>query len=438
MSRLVCLVTAGALFVLSTAPASAQVPRPERPYRGLFGSGVGVADQSLLASGTLAAGWDDNLLAAARGGSITTGPAVGPSGSLATVKAGLSYRYHRQTISFGATGTTAYRYFPTLNDEFVRTSHASLSFSSAPRPTRLFTVTASAAHQPYSLGSLFPSELGIEQAASDIFDIDTYISSEPRLSYAGSFMASEQLSRRTFFGAGYTYRRTHKPGDTTDYVYQSAGARLSHVLATGLSTYGGYTFAVGQSVDTKRHAYHRIDAGVNYNRALSFTRRTTLTFSTGSAVTERDLEFQFHLTGNVALTHEMGRSWATWVSYGRHVVYHETWREPGLGNAVVFGVGGSLNRRVDFKATGRVAFGTVGVQTNAPEFDHYYGTATLSYAMNRFIQAHATYGYYQHRYDDAVPLAALVPRSLERNSVRVGINLKAPLFERSRRADATR
>jgi hypothetical protein len=435
----VSLVAAGVLLVLSAAPARAQTPRPERPYRGLFGSGVGEADQSLVASATLTAGWDDNLLAAARGdSSITTGPAAGPSGTLGTAKGTLTYRYQRPTIGVSASGSTAYRYFPSLNNEFVRASQASISVTKAPRPSTLFSGSASAAHQPYTLGSLFPTETGLEQASSDIFDLDTYISTEPRMAYAASLTASEQLSRRTLLSGGYTYRRTQKPGDSTDYAYQSVGARLSHALGTGLSAYGGYGYALGRSLETERHAFHRIDAGLNYNKALSFTRRTTLMFGTGSGVTERDFEFQFHLLGKVSLTHEMGRTWATWVAYGRNIVYHETWREPGLGNAVVFGVGGSLSRRVDFKATGRVAFGTVGVQTNAPEFDHYYGTATINYAMTRYIQAHATYGYYQHRYDDDVPLAAVVPRSLERNSIRVGINLKAPLFERSRRADATR
>jgi hypothetical protein len=49
-----------------------------------------------------------------------------------------------------------------------------------------------------------------------------------------------------------------------------------------------------------------------------------------------------------------------------------------------------------------------------------------------------SYAYYQHVFDEAVPLAAGVPRSLERNSVRVAINLWAPIFHRARRTDASR
>ena len=40
--------------------------RPERPYRGLFASGLGAADHSLVATGSVGSGWDNNLLADTR------------------------------------------------------------------------------------------------------------------------------------------------------------------------------------------------------------------------------------------------------------------------------------------------------------------------------------------------------------------------------------
>jgi hypothetical protein len=48
---------------LADVPAYAQAPRPERPYRGLFGSNTANLDQQLAASASVGGGYDDNLLA---------------------------------------------------------------------------------------------------------------------------------------------------------------------------------------------------------------------------------------------------------------------------------------------------------------------------------------------------------------------------------------
>ena len=53
-----------ALLALMAVPAWAQTYRPQRPYRGLFGGGAGEAQQQgLVATASVAAGWDDNLVA---------------------------------------------------------------------------------------------------------------------------------------------------------------------------------------------------------------------------------------------------------------------------------------------------------------------------------------------------------------------------------------
>jgi hypothetical protein len=68
MNRLLVAPLVLGLLVLGAVPADAQLPRPERPYRGLFGGGTGNWEQSLVANASLGGGWDDNLVADARGG----------------------------------------------------------------------------------------------------------------------------------------------------------------------------------------------------------------------------------------------------------------------------------------------------------------------------------------------------------------------------------
>ncbi len=58
------LLVVPVLAALAAAPAFAQISRPERPYRGLFGGGGGSGEyeQSLTASLSLGGGYDGNVL----------------------------------------------------------------------------------------------------------------------------------------------------------------------------------------------------------------------------------------------------------------------------------------------------------------------------------------------------------------------------------------
>jgi hypothetical protein len=49
-----------------------------------------------------------------------------------------------------------------------------------------------------------------------------------------------------------------------------------------------------------------------------------------------------------------------------------------------------------------------------------------------------TYSYYQQRFDEGAQLAVGLPASAERHSVRATVGLWAPLFQRTRRNNASR
>jgi outer membrane translocation and assembly module TamA len=61
MRILSVLVVVATLVV--AAPAGAQTPRSERPYRGLFAGDTGNAQQLLTLSASLGGGYDDNIFA---------------------------------------------------------------------------------------------------------------------------------------------------------------------------------------------------------------------------------------------------------------------------------------------------------------------------------------------------------------------------------------
>ena len=63
----------------------------------------------------------------------------------------------------------------------------------------------------------------------------------------------------------------------------------------------GYTYGEGDYGDGGTREHHAIDAGVNYNRALSISRQTTLSFGTGTSALRTLGNLRFTITGNARL-----------------------------------------------------------------------------------------------------------------------------------------
>src|SRR5688500_8910763 len=100
-SSLTSIVCAAALLI--AVPAAAQQPRPARPYRGLFGGGMGDTEQVLTLTGSVGVGYDDNVLADQSGtGGLGTDPRIDQSGTFQQMSGGLTYSLERTRVSLGA------------------------------------------------------------------------------------------------------------------------------------------------------------------------------------------------------------------------------------------------------------------------------------------------------------------------------------------------
>ena len=423
--------------VLAASAASAQAPRPERPYRGLFASGPADLEQSLQASASFGTGWDNDVVADARG---TTGTSGTPrSGAIGSMSGGLSYSVQADAVSVSLGAGMSTRYYPSLDNKFIRASQGSLDVSVPMGGSTALSVGASASYQPYFFDSLFPADIHMPGEDAFVPDLDRAASMETYLSYQGRFGVSHELSRRTSLGASFSYRNAQSATpDGADFVSRSAGANLSHDVGRGLGVRLGYTYSEAQYSEDVYVPHHGINAGLNYSRALSISRRTTLSFGTGSSATSSEGNLDVQVTGNANLTHELGRSWSAWASYNRNVSFHEMWQQPVMSDGVTVGLGGLLTRRLQFSAGARAALGTVGVRSNSPGFDNVSAGSTLSYAVARFMNVGVTYSYYHHRFDAGVALPAGIPGSLDRHGVRGSVSLWAPLMSRVRRPNASR
>jgi hypothetical protein len=137
---------------------------------------------------------------------------------------------------------------------------------------------------------------------------------------------------------------------------------------------------------------------------------------------------QFRVVGDVAVSHEIGRTWAARAAYHRGVgmVY-------GL-NSAVFSDGASasleglLTRRLDFGAVGSFSTGEF-TQTGAPNnFNTNQASVRLRAALQQSTAVFVEYVAYRYEFDSRLGLPLGIPGSLVRQGVRTGLSLWLPLI----------
>jgi hypothetical protein len=444
------------LLPLWAATVSAQSPqtgRSDRPYRGLFGQSTEpVPGHQVVVTGILLTGYDDDLRADARGtggggGTGVSSPDEALSGSVTTAMGSMSYTFTNDSLAVSLMGGGVARYYPSLEDEFVPYPNASgsVNYSTALRKGLTVSMNAAAFYRPYLFDStfLFPSSFDLPDPA--LGDDDVPYDTQAFLTHTERIGLSQRLTQRTTLHGFVGYRGTEKAESRADRPFsrQSYGGGLTHNLSQGLSLRAGYTlhethYSLGRVIP-----FHVIDVGANYGRALSFSRRTTLSFGTGTTALERNDELRWRLTGQAQLTHEFGRTWTAYASYHRSVLSSEVWDAPADADGVAIGLAGLFTRRLQMSATARGVLGKAGQVEDPPGFDGLHGELMFGYALNRWANLTAMYAYYQHNFDAGTPLRVDLPRTVERNSVRVGVTLSKPIYhsasnQSARRNDASR
>jgi hypothetical protein len=243
------VIGAGVFVLLGVSPASAQ----SRPFRGLFGGGVGNAQQLLTASGSLGAGFTDNVFAEAANRELESRARRG--GTIGNASGALSYSLSLGRIGMGASAGTTVRYYPSLSTELVRSYSASASISSQLLSTPAVGAGQSVQYQPVSLNSLFP--VLVETPTGESFvDLDFTPVREHYFAYAGSVSLSHEISPRVSTSAGAGYRLTEGLYDSRFLTY-GANASLRIGLTRNLGLRLGYGYSEGRYADSdERYGNH--------------------------------------------------------------------------------------------------------------------------------------------------------------------------------------
>src|SRR5688572_4145324 len=428
------LVSIVVLSAFLSAVAHAQDARPARPYRGLFAGGLDDSEQSLTLNASAGSGWYQSVVADEKGRSLLVGGGPGDfQGAASTASAVLSYSLNASRASVGASAGTTALYHRRVTDRVLRREYATVGTSAAIGAG--FTVQAAASYQPYSLRSLFPTLMGPRLGDPAIADEDFPASAAQYLAYSAGTEFSRRLTRRQTFVAGYEYGRREASGEIGRHQRQSAHAGVTRELSRDLKLHVGYGYtAASYDGRTDPVVNHRLDLGVNYSRALSFSRRTTLTFGSGTSAAgaSRGASLRYRATGNARLNHEIGRSWNATISYNRGLQFVDAWPEPVFSDSGAARLGGLITRRLDVELTARALRGGRNAGRYG-EVESYHGVAAVRAALTRHVGAALTYSYYRHRFGDALALAPGFPHDFDGQLIRASINVWAPLFQRARR-----
>lgn len=447
----VLLSAALALGVLSlhASLASAQVTagRPERPERGLFKNPPVEDGDRLDLNGSVGAGLDDNILLDLPGVSDPRVPAK--SGSIATASGGVSYNTTNSRGRLNASASSAARYYPGQPIEHVTSHGASLSGVALLTDRTSIYGAQSATYQPFTFSLMFPTSfspsydpesLPLIEATNPNFD--QAATRTKYLSFLTTAGVSREFSKRTTFSASYHLDRSDTAYGTEPFTSQGASAGFRFSLTRGLGLRAGYGYQQAEyTLGAEPFRYHNIDLGVDYSKALSFSRRTKLSFSTGSSAINDGSNTRFRAIGGAQLNHEIGRTWDATISYDRSFEFVSTLLQPILYDALTAGVGGLVNRRVRVQTSAQASIGSIGIGDSTAvdnDFDMYQGNATLSFALSRFLDLGATYSIYRYRFGADAVLPPNVERNVDRQSVSVYLSVWAPVYSRTRRTNATR
>ena len=342
--------------LVCAAPAAAQRPRPDRPYRGLFG-GNGAdpnSTQALDLNVSLSAAYDQNVLAS---GQIALDPRFEQSGNYenGTISLDYSRRTGRATLDF--TGGTSYRYYPSLKEMNGTDSFASVGLSAKLSSRTTIHATESASYLPfYSLGAM----TGLPAAPGAVAPITSGnpLVQDSALSLSSSASLDSQLTQRSSFSADYLAAYTKYRASQRTYDNWTAGAGYGYKLSSRTSMrlryhYSSYDNTVS-GVSQPAHS-HDMAFGMDYTEPLSPTRAMTMGFSVGTSLYSNVtppgpagsvyLNNHFLVTGNAYMTRQFGRSWSANLSYKRGIQLVQGFSSPFFSDSVSAGLSGFFSPR---------------------------------------------------------------------------------------------
>jgi hypothetical protein len=443
-----------AVLLACCEPAVAQVTGATRPYRALFGGSTANPDvrHSLDVSTSVSAGHEDNTQPLSEANAslsplLQTGPFLG-------VSAAVGYVWQTPGVHIAGNVSTSTRYYEDVSD-FIGTTHgASIGVAADVGRRGHVFANQSVSYAPSYLYS-FSTGLGQGIPGTVVGGGGFPLGDESIYVYDTTASASYSITRRGSIEGLASYRYSDfgdVEGTRVEALRSSSvGGRFRQGLSRYASLRLGYVYRKGEygfSRTSSSTVLHEIDVGVDYARALSLTRNTSIDFSSGSTLVNmptldlsidgrQESRLEFRLVAAAGVSHEMGRTWRARVGYDREVGFAEAFAQPVYADSVNVSLSGFFSRRVDLNVTGGFTSGEVGLGSTsrlsqAPDsvFRTWNLTARSRYAMGSMWALYGQFLYYSQDLGSAVIVPTGVPSVLERQTIQGGLTFWFPLMRR--------
>lgn len=412
--------------------------RPERPYRGMFAGAEGALQPpglSLLLDGY--GGRDTNVLATQHGGG--TNPFAGVAGAFVGGSAGLNYLWTRRQSLFAAIASADIRDYPSMDVPLFQSYSASVNGQFGIGTRLTVDLRQDATHSSFyrlDFGprtGLAPSEQPAARPASS----DQSLSASATYGFVSAASVTQTLSSRSTLEYGYARRQTHYDTDGHDFLMNRGDITFRRNMTRYMTLRLGYGYQRADYGSGLPTTIQDIDAGFDYSRPLSFSRRTRVGFSVGSSVLTRDRVNFYRFGGTADLTHEIGRTWVVAGQYERGLQLTDLTPQPLNTDAVTATASGMAGRRLDLSFDARYSTGQLTLSSRGRGLETYGASATMEYALTTRLAVYTSYAFYHYSIGQALPVAVDVPRDVDRHSVRGGVRLWVPLLTSRARGNAS-
>lgn len=422
-----------AAMVVAAGAAAQSLPEARRTPALLGGTGDGHREADVVVSSWAAT--DDELAASQMDGEVA-GLSSRRSRGYQSIGLRFGYleRFHRSTLA--VTGRAAAQRFGGLTSDVAVQRAAGAGWDVHGRRSRLLLQQDVAAFPLYGLSSgvtLFAPALG--EAPTEVADEALAAMRAIRSSSAADFRYT--AGRRLTFETSGRFTSTRLDGSQAQLRQASGAAHLTLSMGRDVSLVTGYGVQQGRyrllGVAAPPADIQNIDLGLDYHRALSVSRRTTVGFSSGPVVVRDRLgrTMRTVLGGQARLNHQIGRTWQATAAFVRSVAFLDAFVSPMVTDGLRVNVGGLVRRRVELMLAadglhGRAATATIGSGAES-RTDSATGTARMAVGLSRATALTVEYRY-QYSRMDGTALAGTLPRGLDRQSVRVGVDVRVPLL----------
>jgi hypothetical protein len=387
--------------------------------------------QSIDLTMTLSDGFDDNATGEADAATL-------PFGRMATysnLESSLRYSRERRDRRLTIDVPDAVRYYHAASGLVTANHDGGVAFTYPLWRRSRVSASQRIEYTPYSEFNVLPAlspALSIDAAATRSASSSDYaIARQPAFTLDSGVQFAQQIGARSTLTLGYDRRSVAFPGASArDLVAEGANIRYSRHVSRYVGFHAGLGTRIGvygSARDATRIQTRDVDIGIDYDRPMSLSRRTTFTFSTGSSLVPAGGATHYRLNGSATLTHAMGRTWSSSLQYSRALQFVEAFPEPFLSDSIAARVHGTASRRVSVAVSGGYATGVIGTATSGGTLATYTATSELAVAVNRHMAVSADYMRYYYRLGQQMLLAAF-PARLDRQTARVGLKIWLPVF----------